>query len=207
MSFDRVAPHYRWLETIAFGHQLQRARTAFVRQLDAPRRVLVVGEGNGRFLAALLRVHRALQIDCIEASARMIELARERAGVEQVNFIRANVNDVVLQRDTYDLIVTHFFLDCFDEKTLPPLIEKFARAATADTRWLIADFHAPPRGWPRLRARFLIAVMYFFFRAVAGIEARRLVDYRPLLRLRGFDLTKDTVSPNGMIRSELWERR
>jgi hypothetical protein len=49
--------------------------------------------------------------------------------------------------------------------------------------------------------------MYFFFRVVAGIEARQLVDYRPLLRQQRFDLTKNTVSPNEMICSELWRRR
>lgn len=207
MSFDRIAPHYRWLETVAFGNQLQQARVAFVREIGGPCRVLIVGEGNGRFLAELLRVHPGLQVDCIEASARMIGLARQRVNAAQVRFIHAKVQDAVLEAETYDLIVTHFFLDCFDQNTLLMLIEKLALAATPAARWLVADFCEPTRGWRRWRARALITLMYFFFQATAGIEARRLVNYRPLLRRQGFNCADEILMPSEMIRSELWERR
>jgi ubiquinone/menaquinone biosynthesis C-methylase UbiE len=207
VSFDHVAPHYRWLETVAFGKQLQQARVAFIREIGRPHRALIVGEGNGRFLAELLRVHPGLQVDCIEASARMIALAQQRVNAAHVRFIHANVRQAVLEAETYDLIVTHFLLDCFDEKTLPTLVGKLASAATPVARWLVADFCEPTGGWRLLRARFLIALMYLFFRAVAGIEARRLVDYRPLLRGQGFDCTNEMVTPNEMMRSELWRRQ
>jgi hypothetical protein len=48
--------------------------------------------------------------------------------------------------------------------------------------------------------------MYFFFRAVAGIEARRLVDYSPQLRANDFSLAKEHLSRHGEIRSQLWQR-
>ena len=206
MSFDRVAPHYRWLETVAFGKQLQQARVAFVGEIGRPHRVLIVGEGNGRFLAELLRVHPCLQVDCIEASTRMIALAHRELEESRVNFIQADIQATLLPAQHYDVIVTHFFLDCFVEKTLAMVIAKLANAATPQARWLVADFCEPGKGWRRLRARFLIAMMYSFFRAIAGIEARRLVDYRPFLRAQGFVLTEATLSPNEMIRSELWRR-
>ena len=69
VSFNLIARHYRWLETIVFGNQLQQARLAFVRDVGAPRRVLLVGEGNGRFLAEFVRAHPGAAIDCVEASA------------------------------------------------------------------------------------------------------------------------------------------
>jgi ubiquinone/menaquinone biosynthesis C-methylase UbiE len=159
VSFDRVAPHYRWLETVAFGGQLQEARVAFVREIGSPRRILIVGEGNGRFLATLVREHPGASVDCIEASARMIALARQRVNAAQVNFIEADLSEVALPAGAYDLVVTHFFLDCFDDHGLPLLIERLARAATPDARWLIADFHPPRRGWRRWQARGLIAIM------------------------------------------------
>jgi ubiquinone/menaquinone biosynthesis C-methylase UbiE len=206
VNFDRVAPSYRWLETIVFGNQLQQARAAFVREIGRPRHVLIVGEGNGRFLAELLRVHPGVQVDCIESSARMIEMARRAVGGMEVRFIQADVRTVPLRNNSYDLIVTHFLLDCFSEKTLAPLLRQLVDAATAEVRWLIADFCYPPRGWQRLRARLLLGTMYFFFRAAAGIEARRLVDYRPFLRAQGFECRQEMISPNEMIRSELWRR-
>ncbi|MEO8439636.1 MAG: class I SAM-dependent methyltransferase [Spartobacteria bacterium] len=206
MSFDRVAPHYRWLETLVFGRQLQHARTSFVREVDRSRRVLVAGEGDGRFLEEFVRAHPGAAIDCVEASARMIELARARAGLETVNFILSGIHEVALPVASYDLIVTHFFLDCFEEDALARVIEKLARAATVDAAWLIADFHPPRSGWRRWWARSLIAVMYWFFRSTAGIEACRLVDYHPLLYEEGFTLAHQATSPNEMIISEWWRR-
>jgi ubiquinone/menaquinone biosynthesis C-methylase UbiE len=207
VNFDRVAPYYRWLERLVFGDQLQQARIAFVRQIDPPRRALVVGEGNGRFLVALLHAHRDVRVDCVEASARMIELARVQAGDERVQFIQADILETSLPENSFDLVVTHFFLDCFAERSLRQVIEKLSRAATRDATWLIADFCEPPRRWRRLRTRALIATMYAFFRAVSGIQARRLVDYAPYLRAEGFALTNDLLSPNEIIRSQVWRRR
>src|SRR5205085_12587628 len=80
VSFDAIAPWYRTLETIAFGQSLQRARDACLAEISAPRRALIVGEGNGRFLCELLRAHPALEVDCVESSKQMIELAQERIG-------------------------------------------------------------------------------------------------------------------------------
>ena len=207
MNFDRVAAPYRWLETIVFGDQLQEARVAFLSKIERPRRALVVGEGNGRFLADFVKVHPGAEIDCVEASARMLEIARRNVGAARVKFVQADIRALALDKNSYDLIVTHFFLDCFSEKTLPPLIDQLADAATAEAHWLIADFCQPAGGWRRRQARALIRSMYFFFRVAAGIEARQLVDYRPLLRAHGFECTDEMILPNEMIRSELWRRR
>jgi len=207
VNFDSVAASYRWLETIVFGNQLQYARVAFLDKIEKPQRVLVVGEGNGRFLAEFVRRYPETSVDCVEGSARMIELARRAAGAAPVTFIEADVGTVALARNSYDLIVTHFVLDCFSAETLPPLIGKLTDAATTEAVWLIADFYYPADGWRRWWACVLIGFMYFFFRVVAGIEARRLVDYRPALRARGFECANEVILPNEMIRSELWRRR
>jgi len=207
VNFDRVAPHYRWLEKLVFGEQLQRARITFVRQIASPQRALVVGEGNGRFLTELLNDHRVLRVDCVEASVRMIELARARVEDKRVQFICDDILETPLPENSHDLVVTHFVLDCFAEAPLRQVIEKLSLLATRNATWLITDFCEPLRGWRRLRARALIATMYAFFRAVAGVKARRLVDYGPLLRAEGFILTNEVLSPNEMIRSQVWQRR
>ena len=46
MSFDLLAPHYRWMEFILAGEKLQRCRTAFLDELPAARNILLVGEEN-----------------------------------------------------------------------------------------------------------------------------------------------------------------
>ena len=207
MNFDRIAPLYRWLEWMAFGSQLQRARIALVGEIGPVQRVLVVGEGDGRFLAEFVRVHPSAAIDCVEASGRMIALARKRRELRRVRFVQADIREVALPVDHFDLIVTHFVLDCFDAESLTALIPKLATSARPEAHWLVADFCQPPRGgWRRLRARFLISFMYRFFRVTAGLEARSLVDYHGLLQSAGFGLTKSHFSLNEMVRSECWRR-
>ena len=82
MSFDALAPWYRMLEWVAFGDELQRCRVAFLKEITGPRRALIVGEGNGRFLCELLRLHPGVEVDCLDASDHMLRLARKRVDRE-----------------------------------------------------------------------------------------------------------------------------
>ncbi len=206
MNFDRVAPHYRWLETLAFGNRLQEARTAFVRKIPSPRRVLILGEGNGRFVAEFVRAHPAPRVDCIDASCRMIALAQQRVNGAQVQFVNANVRDTALEAGTYDLIVTHFFLDCFAGAELCEVVKKVAAAATVDASWLLADFHFPDSGWRRFHASLWIRAMYLFFRLTTGLKTRNLDDPSALLCESGFQCVRRQQSRFRMIKSELWRR-
>jgi len=208
VSFDAVAPWYRTLETIAFGNMLQRARLACLNETGSPRRALVVGEGNGRFLRELLTTHPGVQVDCIDASERMLQLAQQRIGhdASRVNFLRHDISSWTPTAGQYDLIVTHFFLDCFSEDELGEVVTKLARAATPNAGWLLADFRVPSQTFARLHARAWLATMYWFFRNVAGIDARELVDPSPFLRAEGFSLRSQHLSRHGMLKSELWQR-
>jgi hypothetical protein len=97
MSFDLLAPHYRWMEALCAAGQLQRCRTALLGAIPAPQQVLVYGEGNGRFLVELCRRFPAARVIVVEASAVMIDLARarlQRAGLAgaRVEFIHADAH-------------------------------------------------------------------------------------------------------------------
>ena len=194
MSFDRVAPHYRWLETIAFGTALQRARTSFLGEAATAERVLIVGEGNGRFLLELLRKCASARVDCVEASATMLDLARQRVernlpeAVRRVHFIHSTIEDWLLPECRYDLIVTHFVLDCFPLRPLEDVIAKLAQAATPAATWLLADFDYPAARARRLRARLWIAAMYLFFRRFCRRGSPRSERSRSVLARTRFQL-------------------
>jgi ubiquinone/menaquinone biosynthesis C-methylase UbiE len=209
VSFDAVAPWYRTLETIAFGNALQRGRIACLHEIGSPRRALIVGEGNGRFLRELLTVHPQIQVDCIDASERMLRLAEQRIGqnASRVRFQRRNISSWTPTAGQYDLVVTHFFLDCFSEDQLGDVVRKLSRAATADAAWLLADFRVPTQAFARVRTRAWLATMYWFFRTVAGIEARKLLDPSRFLQAEGFSLISQHLSRHGMLKSELWRRQ
>ena len=212
MSFNAIAPWYRTLETIAFGADLQRARVACLGELVSPRRALIVGEGNGRFLCELLRRHSDLEVDCVDASRRMLELARQRIERElpdrtnRINFFPQDIASWSSPEHQFDLIVTHFFLDCFPENRLAEIVAKLSRAATSSATWLLADFCIPPGGFARWRAGLWLAAMYRFFQFTAGIEATELGDPSPFLRTAGFTLERQHLFRRGMVKSELWRR-
>ncbi len=210
MSFDRIARHYRLLEIIAFGQQLQRARVCWIDRINQPRRVLIVGEGNGRFLCELLRVHPNVTVDCVDASQEMLKLARARLRATrpelfaQACFLHQDIRHWT-PRGSYDLVVTHFLLDCFRRDEMKTIIDKLTLAATPNAAWLLADFNIPPEGtFARMHSKLWMRMMYSFFRLAAKITARDLVDPTPYLQANGFVRTLCRLSRTRMIKSELF---
>jgi ubiquinone/menaquinone biosynthesis C-methylase UbiE len=210
VSFDALAPWYRTLEWIAFGDDLQHCRVACLGDITSPRRALIVGEGNGRFLCELLRLHPGIEVDCLDASQHMLLLARRRLQRElpertrRVRFLHHDIMAWAAPERHYDLLVTHFVLDCFPEAALTGIIKKLARAATDDANWLLADFCVPASGMARFRARAWLAAMYLFFRLTARIQASELIDPTPFLRVEGLGLARQQLFRKGMLKSELW---
>jgi ubiquinone/menaquinone biosynthesis C-methylase UbiE len=208
VNFDLVAPHYRCLETIAFGNALQNARTYWINEIPAPQRALIVGEGDGRFLCELLRAHPKTDIDCVDASGRMVALARARVrrlcpqSLASVRFLHIDVFNWS-SSDSYDLLVTHFFLDCFPREQVGAIVTKLAQTARPGAVWLIADFCIPHRRFARIRAMVWVRTVYAFFRSVAAIPAKELVDPTPYLQCNGFVARSRKLS-SGMLKSELY---
>jgi ubiquinone/menaquinone biosynthesis C-methylase UbiE len=211
MSFDLLAPHYRWLERILAGDKLQRCRTAFLNDVPAPRAVLLLGEGNGRCLEELLRVWPTAQFTCLDASARMLNCARVRLSAKgldlaAVNFIHADVLEWTPPSGHFDLLVTNFFLDCFRPDQLAALVPRLAQSAKPDARWLLADFCEPPAGLVKWRARLILRSMYVFFRLATRLPATRLTTPDSFLRQGGFALRQRRTFEWGLLHSDLWER-
>lgn len=212
MSFDALAPWYRTLEWVAFGEELQHCRSACLGEIAVPRRALIVGEGNGRFLCELLRLHPTVEVDCLDASQRMLQLARKRVEHELpdragcVRYLHLDIESWDAPEHRYDLLVTHFVLDCFPEAALTRIIRKLARAATDEANWLLADFCIPRFGIARLRAGVWLAAMYAFFRITARIQASWLIDPTLFLQTERFALTRQQSFQRGMLQSEMWRR-
>src|SRR5687768_10747406 len=103
MSFDRLAPHYRWMEWLLAGRKLQRCRTAFIDTLPPVRQALLLGEGNGRFLRAFLLGQPGARVTCLDASARMLQAARRNVHASgRVNFVCCDVAEWKPPRNAFD---------------------------------------------------------------------------------------------------------
>jgi ubiquinone/menaquinone biosynthesis C-methylase UbiE len=208
MNFDRLAPHYDWLEALTAGSKLQRMRTAWLEELQECRRILSVGEGHGRFAAACSERFPNAELTCVEASPRMLARAQRRAGhrAAAIRWERADVLEWTPPREKFDAIATCFFLDCFPPATLESVIAKLADCTAPGARWLVADFAVPAHGFARHRARAIHALMYSFFRVAVGLPARALTPPDDLLRVHGFRLAGRRESNWGLLRTDLWQR-
>lgn len=198
-NFDPVARPYRFLEYGAFGPALWRRRIAFLPHLPHVENVLMAGEGDGRFLAAYAERNPRARIDYLDASPVMAALAHDR--VPSANILTGNALDLPLAPQKYDLIVTHFFLDCFHANELERLIEKLSRAAKPHAAWLISDFRSP-----NVPARILVRGLYLFFGLTTGLTPRQLTPHAPFLESHGFRQSRFELALGRLLASELWTR-
>ena len=211
MSFDTLAPHYWRLETILAGGILQRCRTSFLAETATCRRALLLGEGPGRFLVALLRSNPWVEVTCVERSSRMIQEARwhvQQNGLDEAR-IKFEQRDALTwspSSSMFDLVVTNFFLDCFRREELEHLVANVATSATDEASWLLADFRLPDRGWQRWRAKAVLGLMYGFFRCAAGLSASQLTPPDGFLEVAGFHRTERRLVNFGLAHADLWRR-
>lgn len=206
MNADRIARLYRWVEYAAFGRELERCRTDHLFAAVHARRVLILGEGDGRFLAALVRVNPHASIDVVDASREMLRLAAGRIDAnERVRFRQSAEN----LAGPYDLIVTNFFLDCLTGHEAAEWIERIARVLEPGGQWIVGEFqeHRGQSGWRRLHAWVWIRTMYLFFRITTGLETRVIPNFERQLEAAGLHEKSRKTRRFGLIVSQLWIKR
>jgi len=209
VSFDPIARYYRWLEMFTFGSVLQKARNRWIDRIPPSKRALVLGEGDGRFVCELLRVHDGIRVDCVDASGRMLEMARQRVGklpAQDVDRIRFFQQDVAFWSplNCYDLLVLNFFLDCFAQSEIHSIVQKLAYAATPSAHLFLADFAVPEKPAARAHAKLWLSIMYRFFRVTTDIPVSELVDPTSILEANGFVCVARSHWRLGLVKSELW---
>ena len=211
MNFDRLAPFYRAAEWLLAGRTLQRARERWLGELAGRRDILLVGEGHGRGLEAVLRAAPAAEVTVVEASAGMIAVAQARlrrkglAG-RRVHWVHADVRDWAPPAGRFDAVLTQFFLDCFAPEALEAVVARLGAAADGGAVWLLSDFRIPEAGWRRRRAQAIHRLMYLFFNYATRLEARRLTPPDAALRAAGFRLRGRAGFCQGLVHADVWSR-
>jgi ubiquinone/menaquinone biosynthesis C-methylase UbiE len=202
MNADPLARWYRLIEYCAFGRALERSRLKHLDSLSNSRKILVLGEGDGRLLAHLVNIAPQASIDVVETSSEMIRLAQART--PNVNFIQQDARDIQFPDATYDAVVTCFFLDCFTEDHARLLVNRLARALNPGGLWLVTDFAIPPHGWRRWHATVWVWTMYRFFQLTTNLKTGRLPPIDQLLSEAGLQRTALYEGRGGLIISASW---
>jgi SAM-dependent methyltransferase len=197
------------MEYLTFGPALQRRRCEFLDQTASHRAVLILGDGDGRFTAEFLRCNKTASVDSFECSESMSRLAAGRiarlhGSQSRVRQLGQDIRAAQLS-GTYDLVITHFFLDCFTTEELEELVPPITAHLQPCGRWLISEFQIPSRGLSRYVAKLVIKLLYLGFAVLTGLKPRELPDYRRVLQTNGYRRTDSRTGLAGMLVSEIWE--
>ena len=177
MDYSRIASTYEWLERATFGKKLQCARTAHLDRLESQlpeaAHVLIIGDGDGRFLAALLDRFPTLTIYYVEPSAAMIALAKKRVPCDaRVLWMNQTIQEWCATTPCrpaskhYHLVASHFVFDSLNPDELASILQSIRPQMTRDGHWILTDFDASTSRW----AACLVTMMYGFLHLVAGVS-------------------------------------
>lgn len=205
-NFDRLARIYRWMELATFGNALGRCRCHYIDELRTCRRALVLGDGDGRFTARLLEINPEIQVDALDASAEMLRVLLERTRDHRAR-VQTWCGDIRAWQPSgtkYDLVVSHFFLDCLTAGEIGSLAVRVRSSLLPGARWLISEFAVPTNRFGKLVARPLVAGLYTAFGWLTGLGIRQLPDYPEALSSQGFKRMKYGPSLGGLLVTEVW---
>jgi ubiquinone/menaquinone biosynthesis C-methylase UbiE len=207
-NFDRVARLYRWAEYLSLGTQLERTREYHLPALTDRRHALILGDGDGRFLAHLLRQNPALQAIAIDTSATMLKLLRSRCSfaTDRLQTQQISALTVDVSADT-DLVTTHFLLDCFTQPDVDALTRRLAAQLAPGAVWLVSDFAIPTAPLLRPLARLYVRGLYLAFSLLAGLRTTHLPDPQSSLSSAGFVRIGRQERLFGLLYTELWQRQ
>lgn len=203
-DFDLVAPFYPGLERVVFGTRLDDARQTFLLAILKANQVLLVGEGNGRFLKLLNTRKFIGRVTVVEKSSMMIRLAKNHVGPVgklHLEFVQGDFRRCQLRKG-FDCVVTHFFLDLFNPPEQLAIIEKFAELTDEMATWINVDF-IPARS---RRGRVLMWWQYRFFRTVSRIETKSCSDELPAALRSGWSLVEAVPYLGGLVVARRYQK-
>ncbi|WP_162601456.1 class I SAM-dependent methyltransferase [Occallatibacter savannae] len=203
-DFNRLARVYRWMEWLTFGPFLERCRSAYIPTLTRCRRALILGDGDGRFTARLLRSNPAIEIDAVDASPAMLRQLAGRSPSHRIRTCVADARAFTPSRHDYDLIATHFFLDCLTQNEVSDLASRLRRHAAPGATWLISEFAIPSSFFGRVFAAPLVRLLYLAFRLLTNLQIRSLPDHHSALSQSGWTLRSQRKFLGGLLVSEAW---
>jgi SAM-dependent methyltransferase len=206
-SFDRLARAYRWMEYFSFGPYLQQCRCLRLTEMASYQRALVYGDGDGRFLAEMVRRAPEIRTTAVDASGKMLlRLAQRLPSGAQVRLVHADAlacAPAEFPEAPFDLIVSHFFLDCFNEAEIASLVNA---AAAKTAHWVVSDFAIPRRQPARLVGALIVRGLYLAFGLLTGLRTRSLPNHARVMRESGWVLEDRRELLGGLLMSECWRR-
>lgn len=202
------------MEYLSFGPLLERCRFSFIPELVSANRALILGDGDGRFAARLLRAAPHLHAHAVDSSLAMLRRLRARAarlGAEaRLTTTCADIRiftPVARHPEARcDLVATHFFLDCLTPQEADALAHRLRPHLAPGALWVVSEFEVSAAGPVRAAlSRLTIAGLYAAFRLLTGLRVRQIPPWRNSLTRAGFVCRSSRSWLGGLLVSELWQ--
>jgi ubiquinone/menaquinone biosynthesis C-methylase UbiE len=199
-DFNRIASVYDALASVVFGKNLVKSQYHFLPVIPDDATVLIMGGGSGELLQTLLQQKPGCQVVYVDASERMVALARRRVqNSARVTFLCGTEN-VEMPGPAFTVVITNFYLDLFTQQSLQRVITRLRSLLAPGALWLVTDFVTPTR----LRQKLLLKSMYLFFRIMSNVEASRISDWQKMLGDAGLSCQETMTFYHGMIKSAIF---
>lgn len=208
-GFDRLAPFYDLMADVAFAGRIHASQTLLLSHLPPVRRALVMGGGTGRFLDALLTHDLHVTAVSIDLSPGMTRRTASRLASRRL-FDRAELRVGGFEKlgpdERFDLVVTHCYLDLFDDADLAAVVARLNRSLEPGGHWLFSDFATAGSGLGGAVRTSVVALLYAFFRATCSIPASQLADFDQAFDQAGLQTEVRRSHLGGLLQANLLRR-
>ncbi|WP_207432631.1 class I SAM-dependent methyltransferase [Sabulibacter ruber] len=208
-DFNLIAPVYDALAQAVYGQAQLKAQAHFLPLVPAQSRVLILGGGSGWILPQLLQKSAPAQVLYLEASAKMVHLAKRRLGQSPSNTnveFRVGTEADLLPQEKFHVVITPFVLDLFSQDQAQNMMQRLSQALLPSSLWLHTDFYLSASPTQRLWQKPLLWSMYKFFGLVSGISGKSLPPFELLFTSLGFQTKQEAFFFRGFIRAQVLQR-
>ncbi|MEO0897054.1 MAG: class I SAM-dependent methyltransferase [Bacteroidota bacterium] len=207
-NFNSIAPYYDALAHLVFGQTLEWAQASLLNKLQGSNTILILGGGSGWILEEIFRQEiKAEKIIYIDSSKQMISLSKDRLDglpnsfQTSVNLIHGSHLDIPEQ--SFDAIITFFFLDLFQEDRLGKLLADLKTKLHKGGIWLVCDFFNENRSWWK---GLLISTMYTFFGLMSGLGNRKLPPIKVKMEENELTLIEEKKWKKGLVKALAYKK-
>ncbi len=197
-SYNNIATIYGWAARLMFGSTIFNAQNILINQLPKEGKLLVIGGGNGEILPLIFNHAPLLQIEYLESSSKMIELAKNNMCKGQI--VRFNhSNNFKVFNCEFKSVFCAFFFDVFSFSQGQKIVQHLAEQTNNILTWYVADFVINTKTSMRMVRTIQIKLSIIFFNIFAKHEINHLPLVFNLFPKEYFNCLYNNTLSNGFI--------
>lgn len=149
-----VGFQYEVTGTLYSMGRIPKCKVAMLKHLKPGDKVLIAGVGHGT--EAIEASKLGAQVTAVDLSATMLQHFQRRIDKVHpptpIRLVHDNIFNVS-ETEQYDMVIANFFLNVFDEQTVPKVAKHLSALVKPGGYFVAGDFMLPEKGWRGLLQR------------------------------------------------------